>query len=103
MKELKRCQIMRRIERQDADQQRDPSPSLRDEAATRPAEKKVDLKKQSQFVPAQVGAKSFMKGDYDKKPAGGVEKNKANQTQLHAPAQGKGAGKIEKSVAAASG
>jgi len=35
MKELKRHEIMRRIEQQDADQQREPSPSLRDEAATR--------------------------------------------------------------------
>jgi hypothetical protein len=61
-----------------------PSPSQRDEAATRrrPAEKKGDLKKQSQFALAQVGAKSFMKGDYDNKAAGGDEKNKAKQSQF---------------------
>jgi len=40
------------------------------------------LKKQSQFDPAQVGAKSFMKGDYENKPAGGDEKNKAKQSQF---------------------
>jgi len=39
------------------------------------------LKKQSQFAPAQVGAKSFMKGDYDNIAAGGVKKNKAKQSQ----------------------
>jgi len=31
---------------------------------------KCDLKKQSQFAPAQDGAKSYVKGDYDNKPAG---------------------------------
>jgi len=61
-----------------------PSPSLRDEAATRrrPAEKKGDLKKQSQFAPAQVGAKSFLKGYYGSKPASGAPKNKPNQSQF---------------------
>ena len=55
-------------------------PSLRDEAATRrlPAEKKGDLKKQTQFAPAQMGATSYLKGDYDNKPAGGAYENKAN-------------------------
>ena len=40
------------------------------------------LKKQSQFAPAQVGAKSFMKGNYDNKSAGGDEKNKPKQSQF---------------------
>ena len=90
---------MRRIEYQDADEQylhaqtipkasgfeaatqstQDrPSPSLRDEAATQTTEKKGDLKKQSQFVPGQNGATSYLKGDYGNKPAHGVEENKAN-------------------------
>ena len=81
MHELKRQQIMRRIEYQDADEQYMPSPSLRDEAAARPAEKKVDLKKQSQFVPGLSNVTSYLKGDYDKIPAGGVEENKAKQNQ----------------------
>jgi hypothetical protein len=44
-------------------------------------EKKVDLGKQCQFVPAQLGAKSFVKGDYDEMTVGGIEENKANQSQ----------------------
>jgi len=40
------------------------------------------LKKQSQFAPAQVGAKSFMKEDYDNNAAGGAQKNKAKQSQF---------------------
>ena len=107
---------MRRIEQNDAEQQHNPSlrlrsgqaPSLRDEAATqsnslsqsetatRSAEKQVDLKKQSQFAPVLMGAKSFVKGDYDNKPAGGAKENKANQSQLHARETTKGAGKKEK-------
>jgi hypothetical protein len=83
MKELKRFQIMRRIEFEDAEQEQfEPSQSLRDEAATRPAEKKVDLKKQSQSVPGLNGAKSYLKGDYDKKVAGDADENKPNQTQF---------------------
>ena len=103
---------MRRIEYQDADEQylhaqtipkafgfeaatqsMRAYPSLRDEAATRPAEKKDDLKKQSQFAPELMGATSFVKGDYDKIPAGGEEENKANQSQSPAPEQTKRAGK----------
>ena len=105
MNELKRQQIMRRIEQQDVDEHHMPSPSLRDEVATqsnslsqsetatRPAEKKGDLKKQSQFAPGEIGAKSFMKGDYEDIPACGVEENKANQSQLHAPTLAKRAEK----------
>jgi hypothetical protein len=143
MNELKRQQIMRRIEYQDADEQQylhaqtipkaygfeaatrsaqdRPSPSLRDEAdtrsapvrtipipindnrdeaatqsmraypflrdeaATRPAEKKSDLKKQSQFAPALMGVISYVKGDYDSKPAHGAEENKPKQSQFHTP------------------
>jgi len=83
MNELKRQQIMRRIEYQDADEQYEPSPSLRDEAATQcPAEKKVDLKKQSQYAPELMGATSFLKGDYGNTPAHEAEENKAKQSQL---------------------
>jgi hypothetical protein len=42
----------------------------------------ANLKKQSQFTTAQMGLKSFEKGDYGNKPAAGVEKNKANQSQF---------------------
>ena len=76
MKELKRFQVMRRIELQDAKQKQpapEPSPT---------AEKKDDLKKQSQFVPGENDAKSFTTGDYDKMPANGDEENKANRSQF---------------------
>jgi hypothetical protein len=43
---------------------------------------KNNLKKQSQFAPAQVDAKSFVKGDYDNKPAIGDGENKANLSLL---------------------
>jgi hypothetical protein len=111
MKELKRFQVMRRIELEGAEQQQtthskavpkrgtgfqpvenmakmamplDKAPSLRDEAATRcvPAENNSDLKKQSQIAAANSDIKSFMKGDYDKMEADGAEKNKAKQTQF---------------------
>ena len=124
MKELKRHEIMRRIEHQDAEQQYEPSlrpcsgqaPSLRDEAATqstqaypsvmdeavtKPAEKKVDLKKQSQFAQTLIGAKSFMQEDYDNNPASSAKKNKPNQSQFHIPAPTEGVGKGKKLPAAA--
>jgi len=99
MNELKRHEIMRRIEYQDADEQYEPSPSLRDEAATRsnspsvknevatrcPAEKKGDLKKQSQFAPEQIVAKSYKEGDCENNQDGGAEENKAKQSQSVRP------------------
>jgi hypothetical protein len=102
MKELKRFQVMRRIELQDAEQKQpapEPSP---------PAEKKDDLKKQSQFVPGENDAKPYMTGDYDKNDTGGAEENKANQacpehvewSQFHALKQPKGRGNKEKSLEA---
>jgi len=104
MNELKKREIMRRIEYQDAEQQYEPSPSLRDEAAIqRPAEKKADLKKQSQLSVVQLGAKSYLKREYENIPAGDVKENKAKQSQFPAPEPSKGAGKREKSLAAATG
>ena len=55
------------------------------EAATRPAYKLSDLKKQSQFAAAHLSAKPLTKGDYNNNPAAGVEENKANQSQLQSP------------------
>ena len=128
MKELKRHEIMRRIEWQDAEKQQFapdqaiPNPindnrdeaatqSLRDEAATRKAEKKGDLKKQSQYAPELIGTTSFIKRDYENKPANEVEENKAKQacpepvewSQFPASEQTKKAGKNEKSLAVATG
>jgi len=119
MKELKRQQIMRRIEQQDADQQYELSPflrdeaatesvrdeaateSVRDEAATPKTEKKGDLKKQTQFAVVQLGAKSYLKREYEKNPAGDVEENKAKQSQFPVHALTEGVGKGKKSPAAA--
>jgi hypothetical protein len=47
----------------------------------RQAESECDLKKQSQFSAARIGANSFVKGDYANGPGCGVEKNEANQSQ----------------------
>jgi hypothetical protein len=98
MKELKRFQVMRRIERHDAEQkqQLDPEPSP-------PAEKHGDLKKQSQFAADQIDAKSSVKGDYDKTPASGAEENKANLSQFPASERIKGMEKGDKPVAVAAG
>jgi len=86
MNELKRHEIMRRIEYQDADEQYEPSPSLRDEAAARrPAEKKGGLKKQTQFAPELMGTTSFVKRDYENNPADRIEENKAKQSQSVRP------------------
>ena len=119
MKELKRHEIMRRIEWQDAEKQQfapdqaipNPINDNRDEAATRKAEKKGDLKKQSQYAPELIGTTSFIKRDYENKPANEVEENKAKQacpepvewSQFPASEQTKGAGKNEKSLAVATG
>jgi hypothetical protein len=99
---LKTQQVIRRIEIQEVErQQSQTSLSLRDEAATRTAEKKGYLKKQSQSAPGQVDATSFAKEDYDNNPAGGAEENKAKQSQFPAPVQTKGVEKRKKSPGAA--
>ncbi|MGB2865217.1 MAG: hypothetical protein WBC05_17945, partial [Sedimentisphaerales bacterium] len=106
---LKTQQMIRVIQQADARKQ---------ETATRPAEKKCDLKKQSQFPPALMGATSYVKGGYDNMPACGIEENKANSnpnkanqacsehvewSQSQPSSLTKGAGKREKSVVAATG
>ncbi len=59
-----------------------------------------------QFVPGQIGARSFLKGDYGKESTPGDEENKDNQacpelvewSQTHTDALTKGMGKREKSL-----
>jgi hypothetical protein len=41
----------------------------------------IDLKKQSQFAPAKIGANSFAGEDYEKKSRPGLGKNKVKQSQ----------------------
>jgi hypothetical protein len=40
------------------------------------------LKKQSQFAPARIGAKSFVKGNYENISRRGLRENKAEQSQF---------------------
>ena len=105
MAELGRRQLIRQLQKEDVCEAEPAQaiPSLRDEAATRhqPAEKKDDLKKQSQFAQALIGAKSFMQGDYNNNPACRAEENKSNQSQINAFAFTKRVGKEAKSDAAA--
>jgi hypothetical protein len=114
MRELERRQIIRQFQQQEAEQELEPSPSLRDEAATQKSNQyrlapstaggsikdlkkqnqynrsascvqraaRTDLKKQSQSVPGQNGATSYLKGDYGNNSLAGENKNKANQSQL---------------------
>ncbi len=72
IKELKRFQVIRRIEIQDVAKQ---------QSATRPAVKKGELKKQTQYIQDLMDVKSFIKGDYGNMPACCDEENKANQSQ----------------------
>jgi hypothetical protein len=109
MKELKRFQTIHRIEWQEVEKQREPSPSLRDEAATQsnspsqsetatqPAVKKGKLKKQTQYIQDLTDVKSLMKGDYDNIQVDGVKENKANQSQLRTRAALEGDQSIHRS------
>jgi len=108
MKELKRFQVMRRIELQNVEKQIEPSTSLRDEDATQstparaipipindnrdeaatrraPAYKMDDLKKQSQSAAVHDITKSCMQGVYDDNLACGAEENKANSSGQSMP------------------
>ena len=101
---LKAQQVIRRIEIQEVERQQSQTcPSQRDEAATRPAEKKGYLKKQSQSSPTLMCVTSFMQGDYNDIPAGRMQENKAKESQLHESVLAKVAGKREKSVGEATG
>jgi hypothetical protein len=40
------------------------------------------LKRQSQFAPGQIGAKSFVKGNYENRPRRALRKNKPKQSQF---------------------
>jgi hypothetical protein len=98
MKELKRFQKIRRIELENTEQKQSARAQTIPKCGTGfqpvdnmarmampqnpPAEKKVDLKKQSQFVPGLIGAKSFLKGDYDNNPAHGAIENKPKRSQF---------------------
>jgi hypothetical protein len=71
------------------------------EAATRPAEKKVDLKKQSQFAPDQTGAKTCVLREYENARRSEQRASKAKQSQFPTAAPTKRAGKRGKPLPAA--
>ncbi len=77
MNKLKQLQIMRRIEDEGVAEQR---------AATQmspAADHEGGLKKQTQFAPTIMGARAFMKKDYENNSRTEVGGNKANQSQFH--------------------
>ncbi|MHC4424882.1 MAG: hypothetical protein ACYSYV_02160 [Planctomycetota bacterium] len=96
LNELESRQVMREVDRANASEERSvhaiPKASGF-EAATRPTEKKGDLKKQSQFVPAQTGAKTCVLRDYENTPHPGPRASKAKQSQFQTPVLPKGVGK----------
>jgi len=94
---LKQYQVIRRIEKEDANRQQ-PAPE-----SDNPVEKLGDLKKQSQFAAAHLVTMSCMQRGYDKYPVGGGEENKAKLSQYCADVLTQGAGKGDKSVPAATG
>jgi hypothetical protein len=93
MHELERQQLVRQFQQQDASEEQSsqaipkacgtsPSLSTGFEAATRPEEKQVDLKKQSQSMSGEMGVTPYGKGAYDNNSPVGDGQNKANQSQL---------------------
>ena len=83
---LKKLQIMRRIEREDAEEKL--------VAKTTAAENNnIAFVKQSQFAPDRMRATLSIRKDYEDKPLAEVQENKTNQSQFHKPASGKGMGK----------
>jgi hypothetical protein len=82
LKELESRQVMRELKERQAEPAQAIPKACGSEAATRTTEGKVNLKKQSQFAPAQMRAKSFLKGDYENKPRRGLRRKKAKQSQF---------------------
>jgi hypothetical protein len=104
MKELKRFQVVRRIERQDAEQQIAPDQTIpKRGTGFQPVEKHSDLKKQSQFAVAELAANLYAEEGYGDNPAGEPEENKANRSQSDAPAPSEAAGKRENQAKTATG
>jgi hypothetical protein len=75
MRELERRQLIRQYQQQEADEE------LTRQESVQSAEKKGDLKKQSQFMPGMTCAKSYLKEAYDNNSPAGDEQNKAKQSQ----------------------
>ena len=69
MNELRKLRITREREEANA-------------AEENPGTQGDDLKKQSQFAPARIGANSFVGEDYENKPRRRLQKNKAKQSRM---------------------
>ena len=79
MHELKKLQIMRRIEDEAVAEQQVAQESP-------PAHRRRgDLKKQTQFASALMGTKSYTRKDYDDTSRCGITENKANFRSCHTP------------------
>ena len=95
MRELERLQMIRQVKQQYDEQELEPA------TQNTTVEKNGVLKKQTNFVPGDIDAKSYMKGDYDNIPLCGAQQNKAKKTQILVTASPKGARNREKSVTTA--
>jgi hypothetical protein len=86
MKELKRFQVIRRIERQEVEKQQFAHEQAIPQACGFEAAtvKKGKLKKQTQYVQDLTDVKSLTHKDYGKKPAHRAEENKANSKPIKA-------------------
>ena len=85
LRELERRQLIRQFQQQEAKQELPTQEPDQFRLAPNTAGGLItDLKKQSQYVPGQNGAKSYLKGDYDKNSPAGEEQNKPNQSQFQA-------------------
>ena len=76
MNKLKQLQIMRRIEKEGADE--------RTANMSPPADHKTSLKKQSQCAPDLMGATPYIRKDYENTASPDSEEDKAKQSQLPA-------------------
>jgi hypothetical protein len=108
MRELKRFQVVRRIEWQEAGKQKNKSiykDPFMAEAATRfsSGENYGDLKKQSQFVMDDIDASLYAEDSYGDNPAGETGENKAERSQFSTCETSEGAVKGKRSASAATG
>ncbi len=76
MNELRKLQAARKADRAEAVEKQPAADKRRHRADD------GELKKQSQFAPALMGATPCIRKDYDDKPPAGASRNKANQRQF---------------------
>ncbi len=76
MAELRELRLMRKLEAANTEEEQSP-------ADTRPPQDhNTDSAKQSQFAPAETGAKACFTEAYDNKPRSGVQENEPKQSQF---------------------